>query len=131
MRVLTDHPAENVVLRRDDFRAARAAGIDDERLVAWLAERGRSTVYTPDTSISIAPPPLVLPHLAGTFRHARARGAAAHRSRGGSVSVATALSLAPLAAAAVGVALLAAGLSTAGLVLLLAYAAALAVSGGV
>jgi len=129
VRVLTDHPAENVVLRRDDFRAARAAGVDDERLVAWLAERGRSTLYTPDTSISIAPPPLLLPHLAGTFRHARARGAAAHHSRGSSVSVATALSLAPLAAAVVGVALLAAGLSTAALVLLLAYAAALAVSG--
>jgi glycosyltransferase involved in cell wall biosynthesis len=131
VKVVDDHPAENVVLRREDYRGARAAGVDEERLVAWLAERGRRTVYTPDTSISIPPPPLIRPHLAGAFRYARARGAAARRSRGQSVSLATALSLAPLAAAVVGVVFVAVGggLRDPGYVLLLAYVAALLLSG--
>lgn len=129
VRLVSDYPAENVVLRREDYLAARAAEVDEERLVAWLASRGRITVYTPDTAISLAPPPLVLPHIAATYRHARARGAAAGRTRGRSLSIATALSLTPLAAAIAGGALLAAGLPVAGLVLVLGYAAALVASG--
>jgi glycosyltransferase involved in cell wall biosynthesis len=131
VRYVTDYPAESAVLRPADHVAAREAGVDDERLVAWLAARGRRTVYTPDTSISVAPPPLVLPHLSGTFRHACARGAAARRSHGASLSFRTALSLAPLAAAVVGVAFALAGgtLRTVGFALLLAYAMALALSG--
>ncbi|MFL5950842.1 MAG: glycosyltransferase [Gaiellaceae bacterium] len=131
VKVVRDHPADSVVLRRDDYRAARAAGVDDERLVSWLAERGRHTVYTPDTSVSIAPAPLLRPHLAGAVRYARARGAAARRTRGQSLSAATALSLAPLAAAVLGVVFVAlgGGLRTVGSSLLLAYAAVLLLSG--
>ncbi len=130
VRTVVDHPAESVVVRRVDYLAALDAGVEDERLVGWLAERGRRTIYTPDTSISAPPPPLVRPHLRGAFRHARARGAAARRTRGASLSGATALSLVPLAAAITGGSLLLAGGSvyTAGFVLVLTYAGALVVS---
>jgi hypothetical protein len=131
VRHISDHEAESIVVRRQDYLAALAAGVQDERLVAWLSERGRRTVYTPETSISAVPPPLLRPHLRGTFRHARARGAAARRSRGASLSGATALSLAPVAAAVGGASLLLVGGSvyTTGLALVLTYAAALAASG--
>ena len=131
VREVTDHPAETVVLRRGDYDAALAEGVEDERLVAWLAERGRRTIYTPDSSVSEAPPPFVKPHLRGTFRHARARGAAARHSRGSSLSGATALSLVPLSAAVAGGAIVLAdgALYPLGLGLVIAYAAALAASG--
>jgi len=131
VRVVADYPAESVVIRRRDFTAAREANVDDERLVAWLAAQGRRTVYTPDASISVAPRPLLAPHLSATYSHARARGIAARRTRGTSLSAATALSLTPLAAAVTGLLLvfLAGGWHTAGFVLLFAYAGALVLSG--
>jgi glycosyltransferase involved in cell wall biosynthesis len=132
IRRVVDYPAESVVVRRSDYLAALDAGVDDERLVAWLAERGRETLYTPDTSVSAVPPPLFRPHLAGTMRHARARGAAALRTRGGSVSIATALSLLPgtLALAGALLAVVGAGrVRGVGVALVLAYLAVLAASG--
>jgi hypothetical protein len=118
-------------MRRADYVVASSEGVDDERLVSWLSERGKQTVYTPDTSVSASPPPLVRPHLAATIRHARARGAAARRSRGASLSGASALSLAPVAAAVIGgtLVILDGSLRDVGLGLLFAYAIALAVSG--
>jgi glycosyltransferase involved in cell wall biosynthesis len=109
VRAVSDYPAENVVVRRGDYLAAREAGVDGERLVAWLAQRSRETVYTPDTSVSVVPDPIFGPHLRGTIRHARARGSAARASGGGSLSVATALSLLPAACAVLGVVLATAG----------------------
>jgi glycosyltransferase involved in cell wall biosynthesis len=129
VRFVADLPAESVVARRTDLAEAEAAGVTDEELVAWLAARGRRTVYTPDTSLTVEPAPLVRPHLADTFGYARARGSAARRSRGRSLSSATALSLAPAGAAVAGGALLAAGATTVGAGLVLAYAGALALSG--
>jgi glycosyltransferase involved in cell wall biosynthesis len=131
VRLVADYSAEDVVVRRADYLAAASEGVDDERLVSWLAERGKQTVYTPDTSVSALPPGLVRPHLAATVRHARARGAAARRSGGTSLSAATALSLAPAAAAVLGGAFLLVGgvLRDIGLGLLLAYATALLISG--
>jgi glycosyltransferase involved in cell wall biosynthesis len=131
VRAVSDYPAESVVARRGDYLDALDAGVDDERLVAWLAQLGRRTIYTPDTSLAAAPAPMIGPHLGATFGHARARGAAARHSRGGSLSLATALSLAPTTAAAVGGVLLAVGISfgSIGAALVLAYAAALAASG--
>ena len=105
VRVVGDFPAESVVIRRTDRDAAAAAGVEDERLVAWLAERGRLTVYTPETSVSEAAPPIFAPHLHATFSHARVRGRNARRTRGGSVSAATTLSLLPTAAALAGLVL--------------------------
>jgi glycosyltransferase involved in cell wall biosynthesis len=107
VRIVGDHPAENVVVRRADLEASREAGVDRDRLVAWLAERGRLTVYTPDAIVVSPPEPLFRPHLRGAFAYAAARGRAARRTRGRSLSLETALSLAPLGAAAVGLALLA------------------------
>jgi hypothetical protein len=118
-------------VRRDDYLDALAAGVDDEELVAWLAARGRRTIYTPDTSLAAAPPPLLRPHLSATYRHGRARGAVARRSRGASLSAATALSLIPAGAAVAGAALLASGgeRKDVGLPLVLAYGTALGLSG--
>jgi glycosyltransferase involved in cell wall biosynthesis len=129
LRTVSDYPVDSLVVRRGDYLAALEAEIVHEELVAWLAERGRRAMYTPDATLAAAPAPLVRRHLAGVFHHARARGRAARRTRGRSVSLATAASLTPAAAAVAGVALLLAGVRTAGLVLLLAYAAALAASG--
>ena len=74
---------------------------------------------------------MIRPHLDDVVRHARARGLAARRTRARSLSRATALSLAPLLAAFVGMVLLAVGggARAAGIVLVLAYAAALVLSG--
>ncbi len=124
VRTLQDHPAESCVVRKADYREAREAGVDDERLVAWLAARGKRSIYTPDTSVAETPPPLLRPHLRGTLDHARARGAAARRTSGRSLSAATTLSLLPAAAAALGVSLLAAGSKQAGVGLVGAYGAA-------
>jgi glycosyltransferase involved in cell wall biosynthesis len=131
VRTVVDQPAESVVIRRADYLAALGDDVDEEQLVAWLAARGRRTIYTPDTSLAASPPPLVRPHLVGTARHARARGIAARRTRGRSLSAATARSLAPAVAALGGGTLLLVGgaAHTAGLVLVLVYAGALAVSG--
>jgi glycosyltransferase involved in cell wall biosynthesis len=131
LRTVADYPAESVVVRAKDYLAAQEAGVDGEDLVAWLAARGRHTIYTPDTSLAAAPPPFIRPHLDGTLRHARARGSAARRTGGRSLSGATARSLAPAAAAVAGGAFLVAGgrLHIPGLVLVLAYAGALLASG--
>jgi glycosyltransferase involved in cell wall biosynthesis len=131
IRTVVDHPAETIVIRAADYRAVCNAGIGREEWVAWLAARGRRTIYTPDSSVSATPPPLVLPHLSGTVRHASARGRAARRSKGRSLSRATALSLAPAAAGLAGVALLfTGGIGHAvGLALVLAYASTLLASG--
>jgi hypothetical protein len=128
VRTVVDHPAENIVVRRNDYLDALDEGVDDEDLVVWLSSKDRRTIYTPDTSLAAPPAPLVRPHLAGVLRHARARGRAARHSGGRSLSAATALSLAPAVAGVAGAVLLAVG-NEIGLVLLLAYAAALVLSG--
>jgi glycosyltransferase involved in cell wall biosynthesis len=131
VRTLVDYQAENVVVRRADYVAAVDAGVDDEQLVVWLASRGRRTIYTPDTSLAARPAPMVRPHLVGVVRHARARAAAARKTHARSLSLATALSLAPALGALLGLILLAAGgtVGEVGLALVLAYVAALALSG--
>jgi hypothetical protein len=98
--------------------------------VAWLARRGRRTIYTPDTSVAATPSPLLMPHLRDTLRHAAARGVAARETRGSSASMATALSMAPLACAALGVFLLASGAAArqAGSSLVVLYVATIAAS---
>jgi glycosyltransferase involved in cell wall biosynthesis len=105
VRVVGDYPTESIVVRTTDLVDATRAGIDRRELVGWLAERGRRTVYTPDTMLSVVLPPLFMPHLQTTWRHAAARGAAARRTRGSSVSSASMLSLLPAGCALVGAAL--------------------------
>jgi glycosyltransferase involved in cell wall biosynthesis len=103
VKVVSDHPADSVIIRRGELLAALEASVDREGLVAWLADRGRRTIYTPDTSTAAPPPALVHPHLRATYVHATARGAAARGTRGASLSVSTLLSLAPAACATLGV----------------------------
>jgi glycosyltransferase involved in cell wall biosynthesis len=102
--ITDDYPADSFVVRREDFLAAARAGADDE-LIGWLAERGRRTVYTPDTMVAAAPAPLFGPHLRATVRHGMGRGSAARRTRAASLSSATTLSLVPVGCALLGVAL--------------------------
>jgi glycosyltransferase involved in cell wall biosynthesis len=109
VRETDDYPTANVVARREDYVAAEAAGVADAELVSWLAERGRRTVYAPDAVVAVAPAPVFGAHLRETLRHARARGGAAVRTRGRSVSSATTLSLLPAASAAAGVLLVVLG----------------------
>ena len=132
VRMVSDYSADNVIVRPGDYAAAVAAGADGEQLVAWLAQRARATVYTPDTSVSVVPEPVFAPHVLGTFRHARARGASARESGGGSLSTATALSLLPAGCAVLGAVLGAAGSGTTrdvGLGLLAGYGALVVTSG--
>ncbi len=131
VRTVLDHPAESIVVRRKDYLDALDSDVGDEELVVWLSSRGKRTIYTPDTSLAAAPAPLVRPHVDGVLRHARARGLAARRTHGRSLSGATALSLAPAVAAIVGAVLLAGAgtLRTIGLILMFAYVAALVLSG--
>ena len=128
--VARDHGGGSFVVRRPDWEAATEAGIPGERLVAWLAERGRITVYTPDTIVAASPAPLFGPHLAETLRRGGERGAAARRSRGRSISSATLFSVLPLATGATGLALAAAGRRS-GIVLAAASLGAVGASAGV
>ena len=103
VHVVRDHVADSFVIRRSDYVDLHAAGAHDSEIVERLAERGRLTVYTPDTLIATTPEAVFGPHLGGTLRHATARGAAARRTRGRSLSSATTLSLVPAAGAVAGV----------------------------
>jgi hypothetical protein len=109
VRITDDYPTDSLVIKKADFVEAEGANVKDAELVGWLAEHGRRTVYTPDTMVSATPPPLFRPHLGATMRHATARGAAARRTRGASMSSATTLSLVPVGCALVGAALTAVG----------------------
>jgi hypothetical protein len=122
-----DYPADAIVVRRTDYLDALDADVQDDDLVAWLAERGRATIYTPDASASAVPPRVVMPHLRATMRQARARGSMARISRGSSLSAATALSVLPLVAAVIAVGLFFVGgiPKTIGVAVLAAYGIAL------
>jgi hypothetical protein len=128
---VSDYPLDAVVIRRRDYLDARDAGVEDGDLVAWLAERGRRTIYTPDTSISAPPPPIVAPHVRATIRQARSRGSAARVTRASSLSIATALSVGPLVAAVVSVGLVLVGGAAriVGIVVLGAYCIGLVLTG--
>jgi glycosyltransferase involved in cell wall biosynthesis len=133
VRVVFEHPAESIVVRRRDYESASADNVENERLVGWLAERGRRTIYTPDTSVTTSPPPLFGPHLRATIRHAEARAVVARHMRGASLSGETALSLAPAACAVLGVALIGSGWPEGrriGAGLVAVYGAAVAASAG-
>jgi glycosyltransferase involved in cell wall biosynthesis len=132
VKIVDDYSFDGLVVRRADYVAAVEAHAMPDGLVAWLAARGRKTVYTPDTSVAARPEPLVRRHLSATFAHGLSRGCAARSSGGRSLSRATALSLVPVAGAAAGSLLLTAGTRAPGRVgatLLLAYGGALAASG--
>ena len=83
--------------------------------------------------VSAAPPALFRPHLRATFAHAAARGSAARRTRGRSISSATTLSLVPAGGALAGLLLASVGprdARTTGIALVAAYAVAVSASAG-
>ncbi|MGZ4360569.1 MAG: glycosyltransferase, partial [Gaiellaceae bacterium] len=125
LKVVVDFPAHSVVARREDYLGALEAGVSQERLVSWLTGRGREVVYTPETIVVETPPPLFGPHFRAALEHGRARGEAARRSRGRSLSLTRLLSLLPVACGLAGLGLVLAGASTRteGAVLLLVYLA--------
>jgi glycosyltransferase involved in cell wall biosynthesis len=134
IREIVDQPVGTFVVRRSDYLSAVDREIGHDRLVAWLAGRGRRTIYTPESMVTGPPPPLVGPHVRATARHAASRGAAARASRGASLSPGTALSLAPAALACVGLGLLGsdeAASRRAGLGMVASYAFAVAASAAV
>jgi glycosyltransferase involved in cell wall biosynthesis len=129
LRTVTDYPAESIVVRADDLRAATNEGVERESLVAWLAGCGREVVYTPEAMTVVTPAPVFRRHLSAVHGYARSRGVVARRTRGRSISVVRLATLAPFLGLAAAVPLMLVGGAgrTAGLALLLAYLVALAV----
>jgi glycosyltransferase involved in cell wall biosynthesis len=109
LRLVADHPAENVVVRRRDWQAAQEAGVPRRGLVSWLDDRGLRTVYTPETVVVQAPPQALRPLLRSAASDGVARGRAARRTRGRSASGATLVALTPSVAGIVGLSLLLTG----------------------
>jgi glycosyltransferase involved in cell wall biosynthesis len=103
LRTVTDYPAGSVVVRRADYLDALESSVPGEQLVAWLTERGRQVVYTPETVVVAPPVPLVVPYLRRIARHARSRGLVARRTRGRSVGLGSILSFAPVVAVGAGI----------------------------
>ena len=100
---VVDYPAESIVVRRDDYLAALEAGVEPERLVAWLAARGREVVYTPEAMTVVPPAPVFGPHLASVRRVRALPGRRPRAPRGGrSLSMLRLLTLLPFALASGG-----------------------------
>ena len=76
IRLVDDHPAETVVVRRADLVEAIAAGAERARLVSWLSSNGREVVYTPEAMAVVEPAPVFREHLASVRDYARSRAAA-------------------------------------------------------
>ncbi len=104
LRFVPDFPAGGIVVRKHSYIEALEAGVEEERLVAWLSEHEHQVVYTPETVVVARQAPLMAPYLHGVAGHARSRGAALRRKHGRGVDAGTVL-------AAVQVGVLAAGLS--------------------
>src|SRR5262249_46291271 len=102
LRFVRQFPAATVVVRREDLFALDQDSADPHRLCAALAERGRRVLYTPETVVVVAGPPLFRPHLRATAAAGAARGAAVrhHGLRG--VTTASVFPVALLAFAVLG-----------------------------
>jgi glycosyltransferase involved in cell wall biosynthesis len=131
LRTVVDFPAESIVIRRSDLLAALADGVDADRLVAWLAARGREVVYTPEAMMVVPPPSIFVPHVRSVAHYARSRGVAARQTRGRSLTFTRFVTLLPFALGVAAIPLLVAGATTRslGLAFLALYAATLSVVG--
>jgi glycosyltransferase involved in cell wall biosynthesis len=129
IRVVVDHPASSVVVRRGAYVEALDAGVPREQLVSWLAAGGHTTIYTPETMIVDAPAPLFGPHIRAVASYARSRGAAARLTHGRSLWLGRLLSLVPLGCAVVALPLIVVGgtARAVGIALALLYLAAVLV----
>ena len=132
VRLVDDHPAASIVVRRREYLDAVESGIPEDRIVAWLVNRGLEVVYTPETIIVDSAAPVLRPHLRAVADHARSRGVIARQTRGRSMNPRRLLGLAPFALWITGIVLVLAGGAAhdVGLALELAYLATLAGAAG-
>lgn len=79
LRFVRQFPADNVVVRKEDFLALDADSVHPNAMCAALNERGRKVLYTPESVVVVARPPLWRPHLSEIASAGRTRGAAIRR----------------------------------------------------
>jgi hypothetical protein len=79
IRVVREFPGTNIAVRRADW--IEAGRPERSAVLGALEQLGRSVVYTPESVVVAAPPPLWRPHLASVRAAGRARGRAI-RARG-------------------------------------------------
>ena len=84
IRRVNDFPAESLVIRRDAY-AALPPRTSLPSICSALAANGTPALYSPETVVVVAPPPLFLPHLRRTASHGRRRGRSLRRSEPGAV----------------------------------------------
>jgi glycosyltransferase involved in cell wall biosynthesis len=73
IRLVSDFPASSFVVRRDAYLDV-PADTPPEEIVRGLVDRGGVVLYTPETVIVAAPPPLLRPHLDRVRAYGRSRG---------------------------------------------------------
>jgi glycosyltransferase involved in cell wall biosynthesis len=76
LRFVRQFPTTNVVVKRSDLLALAEESLHPHRLAAAIADRGRKVLYTPETVVVTALPPLFRPHLERVQAAGRARGEA-------------------------------------------------------
>jgi glycosyltransferase involved in cell wall biosynthesis len=94
LRLVRDFPADRVVIRKDEFLAATEQGADEASLCQRLHASGKRVLYTPESVVVEARPPLFRPHLRSVIEYGRSRGAAVRRLRWSGLHAST---LGPLA----------------------------------
>jgi glycosyltransferase involved in cell wall biosynthesis len=78
LRFVQDFPGDAIVVRRDLFLRL-PAGTPVADVCAELDARGHSVLYSPESVVVAAPPPLLGPHASWAFGYGRVRGAAVRR----------------------------------------------------
>jgi glycosyltransferase involved in cell wall biosynthesis len=76
LRFVRQFPTGNVVVKRSDLLALDQESLHPHRLAAALVDCGRKVLYTPETVVVTALPPLFRPHLERVHAAGRARGEA-------------------------------------------------------
>jgi glycosyltransferase involved in cell wall biosynthesis len=94
LRLVRDFPADRVVIRKDEFLAATEQGGDEASLCQHLHASGKRVLYTPESVVVEARPPLFRPHLRSVIAYGRTRGRAVRRLRWSGIRAST---LGPLA----------------------------------
>ena len=75
LRFVRQFPADNIVVRKEDFLALDDDSVDPNTMCAALNERGRKVLYTPESVVVVPRPPLWRPHLGEIASAGRTRGA--------------------------------------------------------
>ena len=78
LRIVRDYPSDAILFRRDAYLEL-GADVPAHELAARLSGRGGTVVYTPETVVVSAVPPLFLPHLRRLAVYGRGRGQALRR----------------------------------------------------